>query len=68
MPMEIARSRPGLRNLFDRFDGNMRAYFSGFRALVDSDFSLDVVLAYVFFRLEQGQRTTLFCGARKCYR
>jgi len=68
MVIEIARSRPGLRNLFDGFDENIRAYFSEFRGLVDSAFSLDVVLAYVFFRLEQGQRMTLYCGARKLHK
>jgi hypothetical protein len=65
MPIEIAKSRPGLRNLFDKLDGDVQAYFDEFRALVDSQFSLQVLLAYCFFRLEQGQRVTLFCGARK---
>lgn len=68
MPVEIARSRPGLRNLFDGFDENVKGYYSEFRALVDSQFSLDVVLAYSFFRLEQGQRTALYCGARKLHK
>lgn len=68
MPIEIARSRKGLRRLFAGFDEDIRAYFSEFRALVDSDLSLDVLLAYVFFRLEQGQRMTLYCGARKLHK
>ena len=65
MTIDIARGRPGLRNLFDGFDEDIKAYFWEFRALVESDFSLQVILAYSFFRLEQGQRTALFCGARK---
>jgi len=68
MPIEIARSRPGLRNLFDTFDNDIKTYFDEFRALVDSTFSLHVLLAYCFFRLEQGQRITLFCGARKLHK
>ena len=68
MSTEIARSRPGLRNLFDGFDEDIKGYFGEFRALVDSEFSLQVILAYSFFRLEQGQRTTLFCGARKLHK
>jgi hypothetical protein len=68
MPIEIARSRPGLRNLFDSFDDDIRAHFSEFPGLVDSAFSLNVVLAYVFFRLEQGQRRVLYCGARELYK
>jgi hypothetical protein len=68
MPIDIARSRPGLRNLFDSFDDDIKGYFVEFRKLVESDFSLQVILAYAFFRLEQGQRTTLFCGARKLHK
>jgi hypothetical protein len=68
MTIDIARSRPGLRNLFDGFDEDIKAYFWEFRALVESDFSLQVILAYSFFRLEQGQRTALFCGARKLHK
>jgi len=68
MPLEIARSRPGLRNLFDGYDDNIRNYFSEFRTLVDSQFSLEVLLAYSFFRLEQGQRIALYCGARRLHK
>jgi hypothetical protein len=68
MPVEIARSRPGLRNLFDGFDEDVRNYFSEFLALVDSQFSLEVILAYCFFRLEQGQRIALYCGARRLHK
>lgn len=68
MPLEIARSRPGLRNLFDGFDESIRGYFDEFPALVQSNFSLDLILAYCFFRLEQGQRTSLYCGARRLHK
>ncbi len=66
--MEIAKSRPGLRNLFSGFDEDIRQYFDEFLDLVDSEFSFDIILAYVFFKLEQGQRQALFCGARKLYK
>ena len=33
--------------------------------MIHSGFSLDILLAYLFFRIEQGQRQTLYCGARK---
>jgi hypothetical protein len=68
MPIEIARSRPGLKNLFDGFDDDIKGHFWEFSKLVESEFSLQVILAYSFFRLEQGQRTTLFCGARKLHK
>lgn len=66
--IEIAASRPGLRNLFDQMDPDIRAFFDEFRALVESDFSLQVVLAYVFLRLEQGQHIALYCGARRLHK
>lgn len=66
--LEIAASRPGLRNLFDHLDNDVKAFFNEFRALVESDFSLEVVLAYVFLRLEQGQHMALYCGARKLHK
>jgi hypothetical protein len=66
--MEIAKSRPGLRNLFNKFDDDIRLYFDDLLPLVDSDFSFDIILAYVFFKLEQGQRQALFCGARKLHK
>ena len=66
--IEIAASRPGLRNLFDKMDPDIGAFFDEFRALVESDFSLQVVLAYVFLRLEQGQHVALYCGARRLHK
>jgi hypothetical protein len=68
MPIELARSRPGLKNLFEKFDEDVKGHFGEFRKLVDSEFSLQVILAYTFFRLEQGQRITLYCGARKLHK
>jgi hypothetical protein len=68
MPLEIARSRPGLRNLFETYDDGVRNYFDEFPALVQSEFSLDLILAYCFFRLEQGQRIALYCGARRLHK
>ena len=68
MPIEIAASRPGLRRLFDRLSDDVQAFFDEFRALIDSEFSLEVVLAYVFLRLEQGQHMALYCGARKLHK
>ncbi|MGE0294996.1 MAG: hypothetical protein AB7P97_21830 [Hyphomonadaceae bacterium] len=68
MPIESARSRPGLRNLFDACDEDVKSFFAEFRSLVDSGFSLNLVLAYAFFRLEQGQIQALYCGTRKLHK
>lgn len=46
----------------------VRSFFSDLPSLIGSDFSLDIALAYVFFRIEYGQRQTLYCGARKLHR
>jgi hypothetical protein len=46
----------------------IRAFFSDFPNLIDSAFSLDILLAYLFFRIEQGQRQTLYYGARKLHK
>ena len=44
------------------------SFFGDLGNLIDSDFSLDISIAYAFFRIEQGQRQTLYCGARKLHR
>ncbi len=46
----------------------VQTFFADLPALIESDFSLNIVLAYAFFRIEQGQRQTLYCGARKLHR
>ena len=66
--METAKSKPGLRKLFNEFDDDIRLYFNDFLKLLEADFSLDIILPYVFFKLEQGQHQALLCGARKLYK
>lgn len=66
--MEIAKSRKGLRNLYNDRPAEVQKFFADFPALVDSSFPLDILLAYVFFRMEQGQHLSLYCGARKLHK
>ncbi len=68
MRIAIVKSRPGLKNLYSSLSADVQAFFGDFPALVDSAFSLDILLAYVFFRMEYGQRLTLYCGARKLHK
>jgi hypothetical protein len=68
MALDIARSRLGLQNQYDGLSQEVKTFFADIPALLDSDFSLDIVLGYVFFRLEQGQRRVLYCGARKLHK
>jgi hypothetical protein len=68
MADSIPRSRPRLRDLFNRQGNDIIGFFSEFVPLVDSTISLRVLLAYVFFELERGQSLTLYLGARKIQR
>ena len=68
MPINIPPSRPGLRNLFNTLGSDITGFYSEFNDLVDSTLPLHVLLAYVFFRLEQGQLLALYLGSRKLQR
>lgn len=68
MSVPIAKTRPGIKNLYAELPNEVREFFPDVPALIDSGFSLDILLAYLFFRLEQGQRQTLYCGARKLHK
>jgi hypothetical protein len=68
VPLDIAQNRKQLQKIFAGYDDHVRGYFAEFGDLVDSRFSLEVLLAYCFFRLEQGQRMALYCGARRLHK
>jgi hypothetical protein len=68
MFVEIAGSRPGLRNLYRGLSADVQGFFNDLPGLIDSSFSLDIVLAYTYFRLEQGQHLALYLGARKLHK
>jgi hypothetical protein len=68
MFVEIAASRPGLRNLYQGLSAEVRGFFSELPCLIDSAASLDTILAYAYFRLEQGQHLALLYGARKLHK
>jgi hypothetical protein len=68
MTIPIPKSRPGLKKLYEGLSGEVKGFFFDIPALVKSNFSLDIILAYVFFRLEQGQHQALYCGARKLHK
>lgn len=48
--------------------GEVQTLFSDLPALIDSNFALNIAVAYMFFKTEQAQRGTLYCGARKLHR
>jgi hypothetical protein len=47
---------------------DVQGYFSDLPALVASSFGSEIILAYAFLRLEQGQYQTLYCAARKLHK
>lgn len=64
---KIAKSKVGLMKIFNSYDQDIQSYFNEFEKLYEAELSLEIMLAYVFFKLEQGQRQALFLGARKRY-
>ncbi len=68
MSIQVPAQRRGLRTLHGNMPAEVQSFFGDLPALIDSSFSLDIALAYVFFRVEHGQRQTLYCGSRKLHR
>lgn len=68
MAIQVPGQRKGLKTLHAAMPSEVRTFFADLPALIDSGFSLNISLAYVFFRIEQGQRQSLYCGARKLHR
>ena len=68
MSISIPGKRLGLKNVYSSMPDEVRSFFVDLPALIDSKFSLDIALAYMFFRIELGQRQMLYYGARKLHR
>lgn len=68
MSIKIPGQRRGLQDVYTSMPDEVQAFFSDLPALINSDFSLNIALAYMFFRIEQGQRQMLYYGARKLHR
>ncbi len=60
--------RRGIKGLYLEMPGEVKTLFVDLPALIESSFGLNIAVAYVFFRIEQAQRGTLYCGARKLHR
>ncbi|MDH5542032.1 MAG: hypothetical protein OEY64_03610 [Nitrospinota bacterium] len=58
----------GLRTYFGNKSDYVRNFFEKVPVLIDSSLGIDIVLAYVFFRLEYGQRLILYSGVRKLHK
>lgn len=63
--MEKIKSKPGLLNFYWGSPAEIKDYFSELEGLLEGGFSLDVVLAYVFARVERAHVNSLYCGIVK---
>jgi hypothetical protein len=62
--MQTIKSRQGLLNFYKSLPTDVQEYFDDLEGLLNG-FSLDVVLAYVFSRVERAHVNSLYCGAVK---
>jgi hypothetical protein len=67
LTIEIAKSRPGLKKLYKGCSVDIQHFFQEIPLLLDAKASLDTILAYAFFCVEQGHHLALLCGARKLH-
>ena len=56
------KSKPGLSNFYKQRPQDVQDHFEHVLKLLESNFPLEVCLAYVFYRLEYGQNMALYCG------
>lgn len=66
--MQAIKSKPGLLKFYSQKSGEIRDYFQELNPLLQGGFSLDVILAYVFARVERAHVNSLYCGMVKLHR
>jgi hypothetical protein len=66
IPNLFPNRRSLLRN-FNNLPAEIQPHFEHFSALIQSEFPLEVCLAYLFFRVELAHRDTLYCGVVKLH-
>ncbi len=68
MPTKIG-SIQSLKKAYESCSQKMQSYFEHIPLLLDNkDIPLEICLAYVFFRLEHGQRMALYCGLARIHK
>src|SRR5258706_6188348 len=60
-------NRARLLRHFQGLPAEIQPHFEHFAALIQSEFPLEVCLAYLFFRVELAYRDTLYCGVVKLH-
>jgi hypothetical protein len=57
----------GVVNEFNKCSDDVKVYFEHFSSLVEN-YPWDVVIAYLFSRVELAQNMTIYCGCVKCHK
>jgi len=65
--MQKISSKPGLANFYSQSPPEIKDYFGELPGLLSGGFSFDVLLAYVFARLELAHVNCLYCGVVKLH-
>lgn len=60
-------NRKSLLCYFEKLPTEIQPHFEHFSALIQSEFPLEVWLAYLFFRVELAHRGTFYCGVVKLH-
>jgi hypothetical protein len=66
--MEIIKSKPGLSKFYGKAPTEIQGYFWELPKLLEHSFSLDVLLAYMFSRVEFAHVNCLYCGVVKLHK
>ena len=65
--MTIPKKSPGIVKEFEKCSTEVKAYFVHFPSLA-KEYPWDVVIAYLFSRVELAQNMTIYCGCVKCHK
>lgn len=66
--MDQIRSKPGLSKFYAKAPAEIQGYFWELPRLLEHGFSLDLLLAYMFSRVEFAHVRSLYCGAVKLHK
>ncbi len=66
--MVYPKSRPGVLRSFGKMPEEIGEYFKHFFKLTKDNFPWDVVIVYLFSRVELAHNMTIYCGVVKCHK
>ena len=60
------KSYKGILTKYQALPENIRKYFGHIPKLINDDYEYEIVIAYLFLKIEQGQNRLLYGGSVKC--